>query len=437
MIKTNPLSCEKGTRGKYLTLFSIIFIAIIIRFACFLYYQAHSGIQTFEYETVAENIIQGKGFMLDILNTVQRAPIAPLYPAACALIYFLFGHHHFLIVFLQIALNAATCAMVFFLVKRFFDSKCAYLAAILIALHPGLIIYSSTKLHPLTLYSFLICSSFFLLATCLKGYGMRHKILLGLCTGFCVLERATFLPFFVLAWFWLFCYSENKKEAKKIILISIVSLLLIVLPWTIRNTLIFKRFVFIQTNQWWGFWLGNNPQSSGTSTVALGKSAIEANPEEFRQKLLTLDEIGQMDFFRIAALNFVRQHPRQFISRTAKKFYYFWWFSPQSGLRYPSFYLKWYKMYYTFILPVSLIGIICALSIKKARPIIILILLLFSSNSLLHSIYYVDGRHRWSIEPLLLICFSFGLFQILHYLLSILQNAIRGNLIPIFKKAGR
>lgn len=387
-------------------------------------------------------MIQGKGFMLEIQvqehhNTVQKAAIAPLYPAMCALIYFLFGHHHSLIIFLQIILNAATCATVFFLAKRFFDAKCAYLAALLVALHPGLIIYSSTKLHSLALYSFLICISFFLLVTCLKGCKTGHKIILGLCTGFCILERATFLPFFILAWLWLFCYCENKKEAKNTILISIVSLFLIVSPWVIRNTIILERVVFIETNQWWGFWLGNNPQSSGTATAPSGKPGVDASPEAFRQKLLTLDEVGQMDFFRITALNFVRQHPAQFINLTAKKFYYFWWFSPQAGLLYPSSYLKWYKIYYTLILSVSLIGIICALSIKRTRPIIILILLLFSSNSLLHSLYYLEGRHRWSIEPLLVICFSFGLFQMLHYALSVLRNFAKENLIPIFKKEDR
>ncbi len=406
-------SAAKHDAGKYLKLYAILFIAIAVRVACFLYYQAHSGIGVFEYEEVAVNLINGKGFTFGFLSTAYRAGIAPVFPALCAFIYLLFGHHQALIVLLQIALNTATCALVFFIAEKFFDSKCGYLAAMLTALHPGLIIYSSTVLHSLSLYSFLLCSSFFLLVASLESRGLRYKVLLGLSTGLCVLERATFLPFFILAWFWLLYYSVDKKEAKKVILVSIVSLFLIVTPWVIRNTVIFKQVVFIQTNQWIAFWLGNNPQSSGTAMVPSGKTWKTTFPEEFSKKLYSLDEIGQMELFKTEALTFIRQHPGQFIERTLKKLYYFWWFSPQAGSLYPASYLILYKMYYAVILSGSLIGLIWALGIKKTRPLIILMLLLFSSNSLLHSLYYLEGRHRCSIEPFLLICFSFGVFQIL------------------------
>jgi 4-amino-4-deoxy-L-arabinose transferase-like glycosyltransferase len=425
---------EKRRVRVNLKLFIILFIAIVVRVACFLYYHGNSGIRTFEYEEVAVNLIQGKGFTFEFCNIAYRAGIAPVFPALCASVYFVFGRHQSLIVFLQIAFNAATCAMVFFLAKRFFDAKCAYLAAILVALHPGLIIYSSTMLHSLSFYSFLICSAFLMLILSLESRDLRYKILLGICTGFCVLERATFLPFFILAWIWFLYYSSDKREAKKTILISIVSLFLIISPWIIRNAVVLKKVVFIQSNQWAALWLGNNPQSSGTAMTHTGKTWIEIFPEEFRQKLFSLDEIGQQKLFKIAALTFIRQHPAQFIGRTLKKFYYFWWFSPQAGLLYPSSYLIWYKTYYSAVLLGSIIGIIWALYLKKTRPLAILMLLLFSSNSLLHSFYYLEGRHRCSIEPLLLICFSFGLCQMAHYIFSISRSVVKGNTTQIVKK---
>ncbi len=147
--------------------------------------------------------------------------------------------------------------------------------------------------------------------------------------------------------------------------------------------------------------------------VPSGKTWTETSPEEFRKKLFSLDEIGQMELFKTEALTFIRQHPGQFIERTLKKLYYFWWFSPQAGLLYPASYLILYKIYYAVILSGALIGLIWALGIRRTRPLVILMLLLFSSNSLLHSLYYLEGRHRCSIEPFLLICFSFGVFQIL------------------------
>jgi 4-amino-4-deoxy-L-arabinose transferase-like glycosyltransferase len=410
---TKTESAAKHDAGKYMKLYAILFIAFAVRIAVFLYYQANLEIRTFEYEEVAVNLIHGKGFVFEYLNIPYRAGIAPLFPALCAFIYLLFGHHQILIVLVQIALSTATCALVFFIAERFFDSRCAYLVALLTALHPGLIIYSSTMLHSHSLYSFLICLSVFLLRVSLESHGMRNKILLGLCTGLCVLERAAFLPFFVLGWFWLLYYSVDKKEAKRVIQVSIISLFVIVGPWVIRNTVILKQPVFIQTNQWAVLWIGNNSQSSGTAMIHSGKSWVDTIPDESLKKLNTLDEIAQMNWFKADALTFIRQYPGQFIERTLKKLYYFWWFSPQAGMSYPASYLILYRMYYTVILSGSLIGLIWALRIKKTRPLIILVLLLFSSNSLLHSLYYLEGRHRIAIEPLLLICFSFGVMQIL------------------------
>ncbi|HNX82003.1 MAG TPA: glycosyltransferase family 39 protein [Candidatus Omnitrophota bacterium] len=405
---------EKPSKNIPSILIGILCIAIAVRLACFFYYQAHAGIETFEYETVAENLLYGNGFQMEIHHTIQKAPIAPVFPALCAFIYMLFGHYHPLIIFLQILMNAAVCYMIFLLTKRFFGLQQAYLAALLTALHPGLIIYSATKLHSLSFYSFLICSAVYLFTDLLSATNTKKKIILGIITGVCVLERATFLPFFVLAWIWLYYNSPKKKEAAKTILISLISLIIIVSPWMIRNTLIFKRCVFIQTNQWWGFWAGNNPQSSGTLYMPSGINAIEASPREFQEKLMRLDEIGQMDLFKSASLAFVRQHPGQFMLLTVKKFFYFWWFSPQAGILYPALYLTWYKIYYSFILIFALIGLLQSVWKKESRSITILILLLFISNSLVHSLYYLEGRHRWSLEPLLLIFFAHGCITLLH-----------------------
>ncbi|HNX82286.1 MAG TPA: glycosyltransferase family 39 protein [Candidatus Omnitrophota bacterium] len=402
----------------------ILAAALIVRVAVFFYYQSHAGIQTFEYEAVATNLIEGKGFLLEINHTFQRAPIAPVFPVLCAFLYLIFGHHPWLIIALQIMFNIATCAVIFFLGKKLFDQKTAFLAAILTALHPGLIIYSSTKLHALSLYTFLICFSLYLIVIAQRNTRLRYKLLLGFITGICVLERATFLPFFILSWIWLYRNSLVKKETRKTILASLIALIVIISPWVIRNTLIFKRCVFIQTNQWWGLWAGNNPQSSGTLYMPSGITAIDASPKEFREKLFSLDELGQMDLFKTTALTFIREHPDQFTILTIKKFLYFWWFSPQAGILYPVSFLVWYTVYYSFILGLALIGLILAFIRKESRSVTILMLLLFLSNSFVHSFYYLEGRHRWSIEPLLLIYSAYAIIRLMqaHQTVRVKQN---------------
>lgn len=396
---------------KYNKLYVILVLALTVRVACFLYYQAFSDIRTFEYEMVAVNLIKGNGFMFEFLNIPYRAGIAPVFPALCAFVYFIFGHHHFLIVFLQILFSVATCALVFIIAKRVFDSRCAYLAAVLAAFHPALIIYSSTMLHSFALYSFLIFVVFYLLLASFYRYSKQNNMLLGICTGLCVLERPTFLPFFISAWICLLYYSADRNAAKRVIISSMFFLLIIVMPWVVRNTIMFKQPVFIQTNQWIGLWIGNNPQSLGTAMSPSGKTWVDTMPDELRNKLAGLDEMGQMRLFKAEAIKFITDHPSQFIERTLKKLYYFWWFSPTAGFLYPSSYLVIYKIYYAVILFGAVFGFIWMFSSSKMHPFAILLSLLLCSYSLLHSIYYLEGRHRFSIEPFLLILFSYAVIR--------------------------
>src|SRR5262249_55511254 len=42
-----------------------------------------------------------------------------------------------------------------------------------------------------------------------------------------------------------------------------ISLLLVVLPWTIRNALVFQHFIFVSTNGGINLLIGNNPHATG------------------------------------------------------------------------------------------------------------------------------------------------------------------------------
>ena len=95
----------------------------------------------------------------------------------------------------------------------------------------------------------------------------------------------------------------------------------------------------------------------------------------------------------------------------AKKFLYFWWFSPQTGMLYPGLWTQVYKLYYIFVLTLFILGIFYA--IKKASRIdraaiasILIFMLLISAGN---SLYYVESRHRWAVEPLMLIFSAYAL----------------------------
>ncbi len=193
--------------------------------------------------------------------------------------------------------------------------------------------------------------------------------------------------------------------------IVLITASLVILPWTIRNFSIYKRFIFITTSSGDIFGAGIIRDASGTALTVKNESIIERAPKEFRDKLFSLNEIGQYDFFYSETLKFIKANPGFFIKMVLKKIYYFWWFAPQAGLLYPHLWLFIYKLYYGGMLSLFLIGLYAAFSrlSKERLPIIISILSVFLLISFIHGLYYVEIRHRWGIEPLMLIFSAYGL----------------------------
>lgn len=151
--------------------------------------------------------------------------------------------------------------------------------------------------------------------------------------------------------------------------------------------------------------------SSGTSLTKEGKAIVDIAGKEFTEKLYSLDEIAQHDLFIRTAKTYIAKHPGAFLTMFIKKFYYFWWFSPQAGLLYPSFWSSIYKVYYTIILIFAAVGI--AVNFKRRhKDIYLLMILTFLFSllvSLVHSFYYTEIRHRWQIEPFLLLWASYAI----------------------------
>jgi 4-amino-4-deoxy-L-arabinose transferase-like glycosyltransferase len=379
----------------------LIFIAaFLVRVLVQYYMGSFVAPETCEYEDAANNFLSGRGLVYDIYGTTYYSLLTPFYPLLCAFIYFLTNHSFFAMAIVQAIISSLICVIIFFIGKYIFGNKVGLLAAILTIFHPGLLIYTS-KFHSFVLDTFLFCLIILLLIITKRSPNLLNQLKLGISFGLAMLTRSTILLFLPFSWFWL------KKGSKKLFFVYVFTSLLVLSPWIIRNYVIHKK-VLILSSSANVFWRGNNSLATGTSHTGSGKTVFE------EANILSLiygkSEMEQNKIFKNESYKFIRNNPKKFIELTSKKFFYFWWFAPTTGILYKKEWLEIYRLFYSIILPFGFLGILALknleIPLKQEVHIIIIMMIVISFAQ---SLFYVETRHRWAIEPLLLIFTANGL----------------------------
>lgn len=390
----------------------IIFIAFAVRFIALLLLGRHISPEVWEYDETALNLLQNKGYVTNNLNTPYYSLTYPVFVALTAISHFLTNRNYFILEIFQIILAAITCYFIYLLGKRIFNKEVGLLSSFLVAMHPGLIVYS-TKLHELTLVAFMIILTFWLILI-LDWKKNFNNILIGCLIGLGSLTRPSLMLFLPIYFVYILLSSKSIKTTLRALLIVSLSTIILILPWTIRNYKIHKRLILISTNSAELFWRGNNPAASGSALTKDGRSIVESAPKEFVDRLYKMNEIEQYDFLYKEAFSFIKANPILFLINTCKKLFYFWWFSPQTGLLYPPLWTVVYQGYYSILFIFFIFGLYISLTKLpySLRVPYILLAIFFIVISLFQALHYVELRHRWAIEPLMIIFSCYGFFII-------------------------
>ncbi|MCM8811734.1 MAG: glycosyltransferase family 39 protein [Candidatus Omnitrophica bacterium] len=354
-----------------------------------------------EYEWIARNILSGRGFVYDHLNTPYLAFVPPAYPVFCAAVYGATKNSQLVLLLLQCLISALTCLQVTAIGQLLLNNrKTALWGGWLTAIHPGMVIYA-TKLHPMTTDLFVYLWALWAWLTLYRKPTWRRAIVAGLASGTALLSRGT-IAYFTLfaAVFYILRFRGSAAMLRKLMPALILSALL-VMPWLIRNAVHFGRFPLYMTTSGELLWRGNNPAASGSALRPDGTSVLSAAPEPFRKELLTLGELDQNRLFFETAKRFIIENPVWALKLYAKKWVAFWTFSPQTGLWYPKSYVFIYYPFYLLTILLATAGA-WAHRHRLRTPEGILLAGFILSICMTQSIFYVEGRHRWTVEPLLL-----------------------------------
>jgi 4-amino-4-deoxy-L-arabinose transferase-like glycosyltransferase len=391
------------TRADWLALFAL---ALVLRLAAGLITGRLLNPELFEYDAMARNWLAGKGLSYTHLGIVYYSFAPPLHPWIAIASYWLTGSIVPLML-LQVAAGSGIVVAAAAIADRLFRSRVAGLAAgALVAVHPGLFVYSIAKAHPLpfdALFFTLVLLQFFRLHE--KPTASR-AVTLGVIIGLGTLSRSTMLIFAPIGSIWLVLVAPGGQRLAMIRAVAIAAVvsLAVIAPSAIRDSLVHRQPPFMVSPTGENFWKGNNPLATGHSLIDAKRDVVGAlSPAERADLESQPNEVAQSEWFMRKAKAFIREQPGAAARLFVMKFYHFWWFAPQTGVLYPSAWRHMYMAYYVVALLLAAVGIArLRASSPSSVPLAVLLGLFLLGLSVLQSVYYVEARHRWGIEPMLL-----------------------------------
>lgn len=226
-----------------------------------------------------------------------------------ASVFWLFGIRYEAIVAMNIAISLGIIWVAARLAARFWNQQVALFSALILAVWPTLVMYSTILASELP-FVFLT-----LLALDLWSHPkltlMSRALLAGLVLGLAALVRpqALLLPAVYAAGLFLMKPhpdASSMTDQIKCAALATIVMALVIAPWTWRNHQLYGEPVLISTNGGITLWMGNTPGTDGQYMDVPPR--YDHLPENERARVLSQE-----------AKNYIKQDPVAFVMRAARK----------------------------------------------------------------------------------------------------------------------
>jgi hypothetical protein len=367
-----------------------------------------------EQALLAYNILSGKGYTSpkggDTGPTAMYTPVYPYILVASCKLFGVYSHASLIAVLaLNSLFSALTVLPLFYVGSRIGGHYLGLGAAWLWALYPSVIMVADINwTQPLAglLVALILWSTLELQDSSSpwlwSGYGL-------LCAFSVMVNPAIFavVPFLLL---WLARTLRNTgRNWLPLPALATFVMLLGFTPWTIRNYLVFHKFIPFRSDFAFELWLGNNDRMDNCWNGCMHLDPVR-NPAELAE-YARLGEIAYVSEKRPEAIAFIVARPGRTLRFTALRFAMFW-----TGSWYMPMYQGWSSAHWRFrillilesLLPLLALPGLYLLWRRRARYLFphIAFLLFFPV------VYYVTHAHpgyRWPIDPILILLAAMAL----------------------------
>jgi len=305
----------------------IVLVGLALRIVWALRVEPKPFGDTYWYSNVAQNLVRGKGFAAvphspwyqpAVANATAYYP--PLYPLVLAALWKIAGVSLSSGKLLNVCFDAITILIVYDRARRIFGRRVGLGAAATYALLPNAIAWLPLLLSE-TLFTLFFSAAVWLLIASRPWREARRyhvPIAFGVLTGLAVLTRGVgvILPASALV-FWL--ARDGGRAALQQLLLALVTVALVLAPWTVRNWRVMHTPVFVSSNTGLNLRMGHSDEATGT--VVLLSDPIDG-VEAWRSIERPEWETRGYHVYTRRALGYAFTHPGRELNLAAKKVYY-------------------------------------------------------------------------------------------------------------------
>ena len=359
----------------------------------------HSDAQI--HDKLALTILEGKGFVNDDGSPHSYAP--PFYPFFLSLIYRLFGHSYTAVRIVQSIIGSFSCVLIFLIGKKVYSITAGILSALIFVFYLPFV-KSSELLLTESLSIFLLLLIVFYLLRIQESMRNKDCVILGMLLGLALLTKPAviFLPFFIIP---VFIYLRGRRSLQLLkYLLVLLFFSMTVLPWVVRNYIIFHTFIPVSSHGGITFYSSYRPPNGIFGLNATSDDPVIAEANKISSSVL------RSEFLINHTLEFILNNPKKVMLLTFKKILYLW-----APFDWELVGGRWFNLIYTVMLPFSALGFLSIRRRFKEFYPIILPIIYFQIMTL---IFYGSPRFRLPIEPYLFILSVIGMIVGAEYILK-------------------
>jgi 4-amino-4-deoxy-L-arabinose transferase-like glycosyltransferase len=357
------------------------------------------------YDALARSLLDGRGYSF----TKNWYPFTPantptahwsfLYPLYLAGTYAVTGYHPLAARLLQGAVGGALlCFLVYKIGRRVVNEDVGLVSAGLAAVY-GYFIYYNVALMTETLFMVLVLLTLYLSIELKENPTPIGWVGLGVSLGLASLLRQTVLLFVPFLLLWLFLELRARRIRWWYFALPIVIILLSVTPWTIRNYLVYREFLLLNSNAGYALFASNNPN---LGTDWRNDEVVVPVPEE-----LAGQNEAQLDrALTQKGIEYIRNDPQRYLWLTLNKTleYFKFWPSRESSRISNLNRVLSFGLY----LPFMLLGL--CLSFPRWRRFVALYLFIVIHTGI-HLLSWPAPRYRLPVDAVLMVFAGLALYE--------------------------